>query len=133
LCYIVFGMTARVFRWIRATVLLVLIAGCATRPKVNPNIDWNSRVGAYTFDQAVAEIGKPDAIADFPEGRVADWILKRSPNVSFGFGIGGGSFGPHVGTGVGVGTSVTPPPHGEYLRLIFDQENKLKAWTHAKN
>jgi hypothetical protein len=111
----------------------LLIAGCATRPKVDPNIDWNSRIGNYTYDQAVAEIGKPDAVAETSEGRVADWILKQSPNMSFGFGVGNAVYGPHVGTGVGVGTSVSPPPHGEYLRLIFDPQGKLKVWSHTKN
>src|SRR6476619_4100614 len=111
----------------------LVIAGCATRPKVDPNIDWNSRIGNYTYDQAVAEIGKPDAVAETSEGRVADWILKRSPNMSFGFGVGNAVYGPHVGTGVGVGTSVSPPPHGEYLRLIFDPQGKLKSWSRVKH
>ena len=108
-------------------------SGCATRPKVDPTIDWNSRVGSYTYDQALAEIGKPDAVTETGEGRVVDWILKQSPSMSFGFGVGNAIVGPHMGTGVGVGTSVTPPPHGEYLRLIFDPQAKLKAWSHTKN
>ena len=114
-------------------VLLALLAGCATRPRVDPNIDWNSRVGNYTYGQAVAELGKPDAVSESSDGRVVDWILKRSPNVSFGFGVGHSVAGPHVGTGVGVGTSVSPPPHGEYLRLVFDPENKLRAWSRTRN
>jgi len=114
-------------------VLSLLASGCATRPKLNPNIDWNSRIGNYTYEEALAEIGKPDAVAETGEGRIADWILKQSPTMSFGFGVGNAIYGPHIGTGVGVGTSITPPPHGEYLRLIFDPQGKLKAWSHAKN
>ena len=113
-------------------VLMLVATGCATRPKVDPSIDWNSRIGSYTFEQAVAEIGKPDAVSESSDGRVADWILKRSPNMSFGFGIGNAVYGPHVGTGVGVGTTVSPPPHGEYLRLVFDQNDKLKAWNRTR-
>jgi len=111
----------------------LFVASCASRPKVDPKIDWNSRIGSYTYEQAVAELGKPDSVADSNDGKIADWVLKRSPNISFGFGVGGGSFGPNVGTGVGVGTSVTPPPHGEYLRLVFDPQDKLSAWSRAKN
>src|SRR2546421_12998193 len=33
-----------------------LMAGCASTPKV----DWNSRVGIFTYDQVVAEMGPPD-------------------------------------------------------------------------
>jgi hypothetical protein len=112
---------------------LLFLAGCATRPKVDPNIDWNSRVGNYTYEQAVAELGKPDVVAESSDGKVVDWILKRSPNMSFGFGVGHSVFGPRVGTGVGVGTSVSPPPHGEYLRLVFDPQNKLKAWSRSRS
>jgi hypothetical protein len=119
--------------WLAAGFMALFLSSCATRPKVDPNIDWNSRVGNYTFDQAVVELGKPDAVAESNEGRIADWVLKRGSNMSFGFGVGHSVFGPHVGTGVGVGTSVAPPPHGEYLRLVFDQQNKLKAWSRSKN
>ena len=128
------GTTWRFFSIFALLSLCTLfVASCASRPKVDPNIDWNSRIGSYTYEQAVAELGKPDAVADSNDGKIADWVLKRSPNMSFGFGVGGGSFGSHGGTGVGVGTSVTPPPSGEYLRLVFDPQGKLTAWSHAKN
>src|SRR3954466_9126674 len=114
-------------------LVLLLIAGCATHPKVDPNIDWNSRIGNYTYDQAVAEIGKPDVVAETNEGRIVDWILKESPQMSFGFGVGNSVYGSHGGAGVGMGTSISPPPHGEYLRLIFDPQGKLKGWSHIKH
>jgi hypothetical protein len=114
-------------------LLAAFFTACAHRPKVDPNINWNERIGSYTYEQAVAELGKPDVLAESSEGRTADWILKRSPNMSFGFGVGGGTFGSHVGTGVGVGTSVSPPPHGEYLHLVFDAEGRLKAWSRVKH
>jgi hypothetical protein len=67
--------------------LSLALAGCASRPKLDPHTDWNSRVGSYTYDQAVAELGKPDAISESNEGKTADWILKRGSQVSFGFGV----------------------------------------------
>src|SRR2546426_6321561 len=125
-------------QWVAACVLAaalgMLLSGCSTcKRKIDPNTDWNARVGNYTYEQAVADLCKPDAVAESSEGRVADWVLKRSPNMSFGFGLGHSVYGPSVGTGVGVGTSVTPPPHGEYLRLIFDQQNQLKAWSRTRS
>ena len=113
--------------------VMPLLFGCASHPKVDPNINWSDRIGNYTYDQALAELGPPAVIAESSEGRSADWVLKRSPQMSFGFGIGGGTFGSHVGTGVGVGTSISPPPHGEYLHLDFDRDGKLKAWTKVKH
>ena len=46
-------------QWLTATVLLLALAGCATHPKVDPSINWNSRIGSYTYEQAVSELGKP--------------------------------------------------------------------------
>ena len=109
-----------------------LLGGCASHPKVDASIDWNSRIGAYTYDAAVTDLGKPDVLAETREGRSAEWILKRSPRLSFGFGLGQGVYGSQSAVGVGVGTSVSPPPHGEYLRLKFGLDNKLTEWSKVK-
>jgi hypothetical protein len=37
-----------------------------------------------------------------------------------------------VGTGVGVGTSVSPRPRGEYLRLTFGDDDRLSDWSLVK-
>lgn len=115
------------------------LAGCASSAKtdkpakVDPRtINWSERVGIYTYDQALAELGRPMVTGESSEGRTAEWVLRRSPQMSFGFGVGGGSFGSHSGVGVGVGSSVSPPPHGENLRLIFDRDGKLKEWSKVK-
>jgi hypothetical protein len=117
-------------------LLLPQFTGCASatkQAKANArNIDWNSRVGSYSYADATAEFGKPDFIEESGDGRVAEWVLHRSPRVSFGIGVGSGSYGGGVGTGVGVGTSVTPRPRGEYLRLAFDTDEKLSAWSLIK-
>ena len=117
-----------------ATLIAIaaLLDGCASHPKVDGNIDWNSRIGAYTYDAAVTDLGKPDVFAETREGRSGEWILKRSPRLSFGFGLGQGVYSSHSAVGVGVGTSVSPPPHGEYLRLKFGSDNKLTEWSKVK-
>jgi hypothetical protein len=114
-------------------VLALLAWSCASGTKATvQNIDWTSRIGTYTYDEALAELGEPDVIGQSGEGRIAEWGLQRSPNVSFGFGLGGTSYGSRSATGVGVGTTVSPPPSGEYLRLRFDKDGKLAEWTKVK-
>ena len=111
--------------------LCLWLAGCASSPKKpDPKtVNWAERVGTYTYDQAIADLGKPAVIGVSSNGRTAEWIVKRSPRMSFGFGVGGGSFGGGSGVGVGVGSNVSPPAHGENLRLTFDKDGKLKEWA----
>jgi hypothetical protein len=114
-------------------LLLVLAGGCASGPKTSvKDIDWRSRMGTYTYEQALAEFGEPNVIGESSEGRTAEWVLQQSLPVTFGFGFGTGSYGDHTSTGVGVGTSVSPPPSGEYLRLRFDKDDKLAEWSKVK-
>ena len=119
--------------WLSLIVLAFLAGSCASGPKANvKSIDWGSRIGTCTYEQALAELGQPDVIGESSEGKIAEWGLRQSPNVSFGFGLGGVSYGHRSATGVGVGTTVSPPPSGEYLQLKFDKSGKLAAWTKVK-
>src|SRR5437867_13033181 len=119
------------------SLLLLAVAatltGCASQSrtaKVDPKtINWNERVGSYTYDQAVAELGKPAITGESGDGKTAEWIRQRSPQTSFSFGMGGGGYGSHSAVGVGVGSSVSPPPHGQSLRLKLDQDSKPKEWS----
>ena len=105
-----------------ALVLSLFSTGCATKPKV----DWNSRVGGYTYDQAVVELGPPDRQATLTDGRrVGEWVVGRSGGG--GLSIGVGSFGRH--TGVGVSQSIGSGPQDRILRLTFDTQGKLTEWA----
>ncbi len=102
-------------------VLVLLNSGCASTPKP----DWNQRVGNYTFDDAVRELGPPVSSTTLQDGTtVAEWFLKYGSQMSFGFGtsVYGGS------GAVGVGQSVTTPPKGHYLRLTFGPDGQLQRW-----
>jgi hypothetical protein len=145
-----YGRCVRQMKTLTSTLLLAAIlalAGCASsssssssgtakpaKPvKVDPKkVNWSEHIGTYTFDQAMVELGKPAVVGESSAGKNAEWVLSRSPQMSFGFGIGGGSYGSGGGVGVGVGTGISPPPHGEYLRLTFDPGGKLKEWTKVK-
>jgi hypothetical protein len=107
--------------WVLLGVLVTLSPGCASTPKP----DWNQRIGHYTFNQAVQELGPPFSSIRLQEGTtVAEWFLKAGPQ--FSFGVGTGFFGGS--TGVGVGQGVTTAPKGHYLRLTFGPDGQLQRW-----
>src|SRR5262245_10702323 len=90
-------MKARVARWsdrcLRSSfpgLLLIWLMGCATTPK----IDWNSRIGNYTYDQAVLEMGPPDRSATLTDGtKVVEWLTARGH--IYGFSDYGGFYYPY--------------------------------------
>ena len=101
---------------------VVLVTGCATTKP----IDWNSRVGAYTFDQAVTELGPPDKQARLSDGKtVAQWITHREGGTSFS--VGTGFFGGN--TGFGVGQTVGTGYRDRILTLTFTTNNVLATWS----
>jgi len=106
-------------------VLLLLVGSCASRPRVTvEDNEWGARIGKYTYEEALTELGEPQMIGESSEGKIAEWVLRQSPAFSMGFGFASG--------GAGVGTLVSPPPSGEYLRLRFDRDGKLAEWTKVR-
>jgi hypothetical protein len=102
------------------TMLSFIFAGCTSTPKV----DWNSRIGNYTYDQAVVEFGPPDKMAKLNDGKiVADWI-KHSHGGGVSFGLGSG-FYSGGGTAVGTGVSTSSGYPDRVLRLTFGPDGKL--------
>ncbi len=92
--------------------------GCSTTKKV----DWNSRVGSYTYDQAIVELGPPDKQTKISDGKtVAEWVTRRSGGLSVGTGLYGGSAGVGVSQSVGAGD--------RWLRLTFDTSGRLSDWS----
>src|SRR3954466_15923409 len=50
-----------------------VFAGCATN-----KINWNARVGQYTLDDAIRELGVPDRSATLTDGTVVgEWLRAR--------------------------------------------------------
>lgn len=111
--------------WLLLGVFMLVVSGCASKPRP----DWNQRIGHYTFDQAVQELGPPFASTRLQDGTtVTEWFLKAGPQFSFGVGTGFSS--GH--SGVGVGQGVTTPPKGHYLRLTFGPGGQLQRWEKVK-
>src|SRR6266567_213484 len=99
-------------------ILSVTLSACKSTPKV----DWNSRVGNYSYDQVVAELGPPDKATKLSDGKtVADWVHRSRGGMSFG--VGTGFYGGH--TGVGVGESIGTGYPDKVLRLTFGADNRL--------
>jgi hypothetical protein len=104
-----------------ATLAAVLLCpGCASAPKV----DWNARVGSFTFDQAVTELGPPDKAAGLSDGSaVAEWLTARGRS---GPPMG---FYPPYGRLHWINSAMYEPIGPDYyLRLTFGSDKKLKAW-----
>jgi len=98
----------------------LFIAGCATH-----GADWNSRVGVFTCDQAIKELGPPDKQAKLTDGQTVDeWVSHYSTGAAVGAGTGFYS-GP-AGGGVMMGTS---GEHVSTLRLTFNTNNILTSWS----
>lgn len=99
-----------------SAILILVAAGCAFGPK----IDWNGRIGKYTYDQAITELGPPDKSADLANGvRVAEWLTQR------GYDRGGflsGAPGPFIHY-----YQISPSPD-YFLRLTFGPDRLLQAW-----
>jgi hypothetical protein len=111
--------------WFFVGLIALIAAGCATH-----KINWASRVGDYTHDQAILELGPPDKQSTLTDGRVvAEWLITRGraafyPGVSGLYGYPGraGYYGAFYPTYVGPGT----PDY--FLRLTFSPDGKLAAW-----
>ena len=96
-----------------AFCLAVLLLGCATT-----RIDWNSRIGQYTYDDAVIELGVPDRQAELSDGSiVGEWLVRR-----------GGAYGQaHFFPGSRFHTyDINEMPDG-YLRLVFGPDKLLRS------
>jgi hypothetical protein len=103
--------------WIMACLCLTLwLSGCATH-----RVDWTGRVGHYTYDQAVLEVGPPDKQAKLADGTiVAEWLVNRSSTYAYGTP---GPYGPYS-SGY-ISTYTTP---SRFLRLTFGPNGQLTAW-----
>ncbi len=108
-------------KWLAIPLAALVLAGCVTQ-----KIDWPARVGNYTYDQAVLELGPPDKSAKLTDGTVvADWLTHHAQIiVSPGpyYGPPGYYYGPFMP----MYTETYLP--AQYLRLTFGADGKLKTW-----
>ena len=102
--------------------LLLIFAGCTTT-----KIDWNSRIGIYTYDQAVLENGPPDKYARLQDGTtVAEWLTHRGYAQSYTPYAYSYGYSPYwYGAYYPAYTQSYSPD--AYLRLTFGPDGRLQA------
>lgn len=113
----------RPMRLVGVVVLGVFLTGCATN-----KIDWGARVGNYTYDQAVMELGPPDKQAKLTDDTVvAEWLTRRGYRHSYPIG---GYYGPCPAWYYGPAYSgyIDSYSPDYFLRLTFGANGKLMAW-----
>lgn len=108
--------------WIQLTLVTAVLALLGTACASKKSVDWNARVGSYTYDQVVLEMGPPARETKLEDGRkVAEWVTGYSSGGGLSLGIG--SYGSHGGVGVSKSTGYNG--RERVLRLTFDTENRL--------
>ncbi len=116
----VFSFVARPGGWLACLMGAWLLAGCASR------IDWDGRIGSYTYDDAVKEWGPPDKSAVTGDGvTVAEWLLIRGRVHAFSSPVVP-PFRRYGGYYPMAPMDYTSTPDS-YLRLTFDPDKRLQA------
>ena len=96
----------------------LMLTGCATN-----KINWATRVGVYTHDQAIMELGPPDREARLTDGTVvAEWLTRRGMIYT-----GGPGYYSWPGYYGGFYPTYAQPGPDYFLRLTFGQDGKLTA------
>jgi len=103
------------------TLAAAFFTGCASTPPVN----WDSRVGHYTYDQALAELGAPSRQAKLSDGE-AVYKWPAQPNVSPSLNTGMSYYGSTGFTGNQI---AGPGGNNQMLQLTFDTNGVLTAWS----
>ena len=103
------------------SLFTAFLTGCATTPA----IDWNSRVGHYTYDQALTELGAPSRQARLSNGEIT-YKWSAQPYVGNGLNTGMSYYGSTGFTGP---QPVGPSSNDRLLQLTFDTNGVLKAWS----
>lgn len=97
------------------------LSGCATS-----RIDWNSRIGNYTYDQAIVDMGPPERSATLSDGRtVSEWLTFRGR--SGGHYYSPGFYSPYYGS-FGGWYRNEPSFPDQFIRLTFSSEGRLEQW-----
>ena len=104
-------------------LFVVALAGCA-----GPKIDWSTRVGSYTFDDAVHEMGPPERQATLSDGsKVIDWVTERGfRNGPAGFGSRFHYPGRYGYYDPSLSTQFETRSPDRIVRLTFTADGKLK-------
>jgi hypothetical protein len=114
--------------WLCLISFVLLLAGCATTPKV----DWTARIGTYSYDQAVMDYGPPDKQAKLDNGVVvAEWLTRRGYSYAYppypfpSYSYYHWYYGPWYQHPFYMDTYNAPD---SFLRMVFTAEGKLASY-----
>ncbi len=103
-----------------AFMATLFVAGCVAN-----RLDWNSRIGHFSFDQAIVELGPPDKQAHLSDGRtVAEWITHTQTGGMIYYG--GGYRRRYTELEM---VQSTPTYFERKFRLVFTPDNLLSGWS----
>ena len=101
---------------------VAFLTGCVSTPPV----DWDSRVGHFTYSQAVAELGPPARQFKVGEGRTEyRWFIQPYGGTSYNGGLAPSTVNPAMGPAPTIG----PNFDKRVLKLTFDTNGVLTAWS----
>jgi hypothetical protein len=96
------------------------LIGCAT----TKSVDWTSRVGNFTYNQAVAELGSPTQQTPSSDGKVvAKWVVQRTaagPNSGMSY---------YGSTGFAASQNAGSDYRSHFLQLTFGPDGILTDWS----
>jgi hypothetical protein len=99
-------------------LLAAALAGCVTTSK----IDWKARVGNYTRDQALTELGPPDKAAKLSDGTTIEEWQERPEQIIIAPGPYFAAPGYYGSLAPAYSETRFPPV---YLRLTFAPDGRL--------
>jgi hypothetical protein len=98
---------------------LLWVAGCESYGTA----EWPKRIGTYSLDDAVKELGPPERQATTTDGfTVGQWLVARSRVYSRTPGMWGWS---------SLGSDVSSTPD-LFLQLTFGKDGRLTAWKRVQ-
>lgn len=108
---------AAVRKWFLVLTATLAVAGCATQ-----RINWQARVGNYTYDQAVREFGPPDRRDKLTDGTlIADWTVREGHNII----VPQPYLAPPDGLGPAMPAYSSTYVPSYYMRLTFGPDGQL--------
>ena len=106
-----------------ALALADALAGCASTPR----IDWTARMGHYSYDQAIKDLGPPDRTAKLSDGTVvSEWLAHRGPILVQTQPFYPGPYGPAGPMPSTAYAEVYAPNY--YMRLTFAPDGLLESY-----
>ena len=113
-------------RLVCAALLGLIGAGCQTLQQV----DWDGRIGEFSYGQAVSELGRPAGEVKLPGGmRRVEWITNSG--ASAGRALAGAGYQQRPLGVVSLEPTEIHRLRDRFLRLTFDRAGRLAAWENG--